>query len=80
MKRIILATVLGLATVGSASAMVASGELTEGVKAQAEYILPGVSFDNLTASQATRIEGLLTGGKDLTESDFKLRIMQAIAS
>ncbi|RUS65339.1 hypothetical protein EGN72_00135, partial [Pseudorhodobacter sp. E13] len=64
MKRIILATVLGLATVGSASAMTDTGRLSGLTTIKAERILPGASFDNLTVSQAAQIEGALAGGQD----------------
>ncbi len=79
MKRTILATILGLATVGSATAMTGSAHLSEGARAQAEYILPGMSFDNLTASQASRIEGVLSGGKDLQAYEVKQLLETAIA-
>ncbi len=79
MNRIILAAVLGLATVGTASAMTGTTQLSAGVKSEAEFILPGVSFDNLTATQAARIEGVLTGGKDLQASEVEQLLQSAIA-
>jgi hypothetical protein len=80
MKRIILASLIALTTVGAASAMTAPTTLSSAVKSEAQSILPSASFDNLTAEQAARIEGVLTGGKDLQAYEFKSIIEKALAS
>jgi hypothetical protein len=80
MKRIILASLIALTTAGAVSAASAPTTLSSAAKAEAQNILPAASFDNLTADQAARIEGILTGGKDLTDTDVKLIITKALAS
>ncbi|QCO58092.1 hypothetical protein EOK75_20210 (plasmid) [Pseudorhodobacter turbinis] len=80
MKRILIATVLSLATAGSVSAMTSTTTLSNAAAVQANHILPSASFDNLTADQAARIEGLLTGGKDFLDSELRQRLNTALAS
>ena len=80
MKRIILASLIALTTAGAAAAMTAPTTLSPAAKAEAQSILPAASFDNLTSDQAARIEGVLTGGKDLQAYEVKLIISKALAS
>jgi phosphohistidine swiveling domain-containing protein len=80
MKRIILASLIALTTAGAVSAASAPTTLSSAAKSEAQNILPAASFDNLTVDQAARIEGVLTGGKDLTDTDVKLIITKALAS
>lgn len=79
MKRIILATILGLATVGTASAMTEGSRLSGLTQSKAERILPGVSFDNLTVSQAAQIEGALAGGQPNAGVDVTATLRKIIA-
>jgi hypothetical protein len=78
MNRILIATILGLATAGGASAMTSPTTLSNVAKSRAEHILPNASFANLTAKQVVRIEGLLSGGQDLTDSEFRQRLETAL--
>jgi len=80
MNRILIATILGLATAVGASAMTSPTTLSNVAKSRAEHILPNASFANLTAKQVVRIEGLLSGGQDLTDSEFRQRLETALAS
>jgi hypothetical protein len=79
MKRIILASLIALTTVGAANAWTEKTTLSAPAKMQAEHVLPGVSFDNLTARQATVIEGLLTTNSDMLDYEVKQSIKAALA-
>ncbi|MGO4909849.1 hypothetical protein ACEN2J_16115, partial [Pseudorhodobacter sp. W20_MBD10_FR17] len=79
MKRIILASLIALTTVGAANAFTDKTTLSVPAKMEAEHILPGVSFDNLTARQATIIEGLLTTDTDMQDYEVKQAIEVALS-
>jgi hypothetical protein len=79
MKRIMLASLIALTTVGAANAWTEKTTLSAPAKMQAEQILPGVSFDNLTARQATLIEGLLTTDSEKLDYEVKQSIQAALA-
>jgi hypothetical protein len=79
MKRIMLASLIALTTVGAANAWTEKTTLSAPAKMQAEHILPGVSFDNLTARQATVIEGLLTTDTDKMDYELAQSIKAALA-
>jgi hypothetical protein len=79
MKRIILVSLIALTTAGAAAAMNEKTTLSAPAKMEAEHILPGVSFDNLTARQATIIEGLLTTDTDKEAYEIKQAIQVALA-
>jgi hypothetical protein len=79
MKRIILASLIALTTVGAASAMTDKTTLSAPAKMEAEQILRGVSFDNLTARQAAIIEGLLTTDTDMQDYELKQAIEVALS-
>jgi hypothetical protein len=79
MKRIMLASLIALTTVGAANAWTEKTTLSAPAKMQAEHILPGVSFDNLTARQATLIEGLLTTDSEKLDYEVKQSIQAALA-
>ncbi|WP_050526832.1 hypothetical protein [Pseudorhodobacter aquimaris] len=80
MKRILIATVLSFAAAGSVSAMTSSPSLSTVAAAQAHQILPNASFDNLSANQVARIEGLLSGGKDMLDTELRQLLNTALES
>lgn len=78
MKRIILATVLGLAAVGSANAMTDS-RLSGATLVKAERILPSASFSDLSVSQAAQIESVLAGGMQNAGIDVPAALTKILA-
>lgn len=64
MKRILLSTALILSAAGSAMAMTTHGDLTGPARHEAERIVPGGDFDNLTSAEVNAIENILAGDND----------------
>lgn len=78
MKRIALATVLALATVGSASAMTSFTELPHGVKLEVQRLVPNADLTNLTAAQRAAIEQIFASSENTRSGNDPAGAVKAI--